>query len=394
MRRLLLTVVFALVFLAAGWFARQAAVQWGWLDRSAADAAPEAGDGDARGSPHHATGEAVVGMGRIEPADGVIDVGAMMGDRIGRLLVDEGDGVKKGQRLAELESRDLRSLELEAATTQFQQAEGRLDAETRLADVKIKIAELGVKKAEAAEFALKAQEQKSGLLVVSLALAKKDQERLTGLSKSLVTDQERERQALVVRQAESELESARAALDQMGRTNGLGLEAANLDLAAAREARQQLPFAIPVKSLDVSRKLAAAQFERTEVVAPCGGTVLRVYARQGETVGNRPILQLANLKKMVVVAEIYENEVKHVGLHQKAVVTSKAFPSPYDEKGLQGQVARIGRMISSPSLRSVDPFAPADRHVVEVRVELDDEGSRQTANLTNLQVDVRFPKEN
>jgi hypothetical protein len=49
-------------------------------------------------------------------------------------------------------------------------------------------------------------------------------------------------------------------------------------------------------------------------------------------------------------------------------------------------------MLASPALRPVDPFAPADRHVAEVRVELDEESSRQAARLTNLQVDVRFLK--
>ena len=129
-----------------------------------------------------------------------------------------------------------------------------------------------------------------------------------------------------MRQAESELEAGRASLDQLDRTNRLGMEAAILDLAAAREATKQLPFATPVKSLEVNRKLAAAQFERTEVTAPCNGTILKIYVRQGETIGNKPILQLADLKRMVVVTEVYENEVKYVGLHQKALVTSKAFP--------------------------------------------------------------------
>ena len=72
---------------------------------------------------------------------------------------------------------------------------------------------------------------------------------------------------------------------------------------------------------------------------------------------------------------------------------ARPFPSPSDKSGFRGKVTRIGRMINTPALRSVDPFAPADRHVVEVRVELDDDGSRQTAALSNLQVDVRFPKE-
>ncbi len=181
-------------------------------------------------------------------------------------------------------------------------------------------------------------------------------------------------------------------LDQLRDTNRLGLEAAQLDLASANGAEKQLPFVIPVQSLDVSRKLAEAQFQQTEVVAPCDGTILKIYVRPGETIGSKPILQMADLKKMVVVTEVYENEIKFLRPGQKAIVTSRAFRSPYDQNGLQGQVARIGWMISAPSLHSVDPFAPSDRHVVEVRVELDDEGSQQTARLSNLQVDVRFPK--
>jgi len=51
---------------------------------------------------------------------------------------------------------------------------------------------------------------------------------------------------------------------------------------------------------------------------------------------------MADLGRMVVVVEVYENEVKYLRLGQPAVVTSKAFPPPYDEKGLQGKVTRIG----------------------------------------------------
>jgi HlyD family secretion protein len=392
MKRPVLRLALALLCIVAAWFVWHEASRRGWLGHS--QTGTELQTGQAGKSAGTQPGqETVVGMGRIEPAGGVIDVGAMMGDRLGQLLVKEGDQVEKGARLAELESHELRSLELEAATVQFQQAEGRLAIETQLADLKIKTAELGVQKAEAAELNLKTQERKTGLLEGNLILAKKDQERLGKLSKDLVADQERERQALLVRQAESELESARATLDQLRDANRLGLEAANLDLIAAKEAKKQLPFVIPVRSLEVSRKLAEAQFHRTEVTAPCNGTILNIYARPGETLGNKPILQVGDLQKMVVVTEVYENEVKYLRLGQKASVASRAFPSPYDQQGLPGQVTRIGRMINSPMLRSVDPFAPADRHVVEVRVELDDEGSRQTATLTNLQVDVRFPKE-
>ena len=393
MKRTLLTILLALVCGAIGWYARQYAPQLGIGDTSKSTAESSSQDGQSTGAALSAEQQAtVVGMGRIEPTSGVIDVGAMMGDRLGRLLVEEGQVVEKGMPLAELESRELRKLELKAANSQLQNAEARLDVERRLADVKIEAAKLAVKKAKAADLGLVAQEKKIELFKVSFALAKKDRDRLNGLSAELVTDQERERQALVVQRAESELESAQTLMSQMVCTNQLGMETANLELAAAEEAKKQLPFVIPIESLRIKGELAAAQFERTQVTAPCDGTILKIYVRSGETISSKPILRIADLQRMVVVVEVYENEIKYIRRGRETLVTSKAFRSPYDEKGFKGTVARIGRMIDTPVLRNVDPFAPADRHVVEVRVDLDAEASRQVAALSNLQVDVRFPK--
>jgi len=389
-RRYLLILILLIVSAAAGWLAREATLPSVGGNRVAGEAS--SGGDSSKAAPDQSAMETIVGLGRIEPAGGIIDVGAMMGDRIGRILVAEGEQVEPGARLAELESRELRSLELEAAGVQLQQAEGRLAVESRLADIKIRAAELGVRKAEAAESALQAQKEKTRLLEKTLAQAVKDRERIEGLSKELATEQDREKQALLVEQAETELASARAALEQAALANRLGLEAAQLELEAAREAKLQLPFAVPIKTLQMNNKLAAAQFKRTEVLAPCAGTILKIYARQGETIGAKPILQIADTRRMVVAAEVYENEVKHIRIGREVRISSKAFASPYDRDGLRGKVVRIGRMVNAPLLRSVDPFAPADRHVVEVRVELDEEGSRQTATLSNLQVDVRFLK--
>ena len=393
MKRAFLILLLALLCAAIGWCARQYAPQLGLGPGSGSDAESSIqGSASARATSGTEQQATVVGMGRIEPAGGVIDVGAMMGDRLGRLLVEEGQVVEKGMPLAELESRALRKLELEAATGQLLDAEARLDVERRLAEVKIEGAKLAVEKAEAAGLGLAVQEQKIGLLKNGFELAKKDQERLNGLSDELVTDQERERQELVVRRAESELKSAQTLMGQMARTDQLGLEAARLELAMAEVAKEQLPFAIPVQSLRIKGEMAAARFEQTQVTAPCDGTILKIYVHPGETISGKPILRIADLQKMVVVVEVYENEIKYIRDGQQATVISKALRAPYDEKGFEGTVARIGRMIDTPVLKSVDPFAPADRHVVEVRVELDAEASRQVAALSNLQVDVRFPK--
>jgi len=93
---------------------------------------------------------------------------------------------------------------------------------------------------------------------------------------------------------------------------------------------------------------------------------------------------------MAVNAEVYETDVKHVRPGQRAVVTSRAFLPPYDRQGLQGRVTQVGRMIAAAALRGLDPLAPSDRHVIEVRIELDEPSSRLASHYTNLQVDVRI----
>jgi hypothetical protein len=45
-------------------------------------------------------------------------------------------------------------------------------------------------------------------------------------------------------------------------------------------------------------------------------------------------------------------------------------------------------MIATPELRAIDPFAPTDRHVVEVHIELEKGSVPDAARLANLQVDV------
>ena len=154
---------------------------------------------------------------------------------------------------------------------------------------------------------------------------------------------------------------------------------------------QQIAASSTVKSLETQLEIARAQSALTEIVAPRDGTVLKVFMEPGESMGQKPILQLADLTRMVAVAEVHENVIRQIRKGRPVRIRSRAFPPPYDVKGLEGRVDRIGRIITTPDLKSLDPFARADRHVVTVRVLIDDnEHSRVAASFTNLQVDIEF----
>ena len=173
----------------------------------------------------------------------------------------------------------------------------------------------------------------------------------------------------------------------MQQTRGLRLEAAEADAESARASRAQVLTAVPKVSLGKQRDLAQARLRQTEITAPIGGTVLGVLAHPGETLRG-PLLRLANLSRMVVVAEVYETEIKRVRPGQSVSISSTAFEQPFDQRGLRGTVKRVARTIVTPELRSLDPLAMADRRVVEVVIDLDPESTTQASRLCNLQVDV------
>jgi len=393
MKRALLAALAALVLVLLVWIAYQR----GALSFLLGSCGPDDG-GPARATGTDPSGQAdrerdVVAQGRVEPAGGIVDISALAGDRLEKIAdhVEEGEPVDKDQVLAYLESRSLRKLEMESVAAQATEAGKRRTAEEKLADTRITNAELGVRKAKTADLDIAVQKKKLALAEANLKLATTDRKRLEDLRKGrqgLVSDQEWERQLLVVQQAEAELAAAEAMLEKLQRTTKLGQEAADADLEAARASKAATVAAIPVESLAKRRDLAEKQYEQTEIKAPCDGTVLKIFMRPGETITHRPILQMADLKRMVVVAEVYETDIKRVKTGQTALIESKALPEPYDKDGLEGTVERIAGMITTPELKSLDPLASADRRVVEVRIKLEGVNSAVAAGLVNLQVDV------
>ncbi|MDO9310669.1 MAG: efflux RND transporter periplasmic adaptor subunit, partial [Nitrosomonas sp.] len=54
------------------------------------------------------------------------------------------------------------------------------------------------------------------------------------------------------------------------------------------------------------QKIAEAELDNTLITAPITGTVVKIFARQGERIGDNGLLQIADLSQLDVVAEVYE----------------------------------------------------------------------------------------
>lgn len=373
--------VLALGFAAIGWIARDQGMIFGSHETGPSGVAPAI------------VAEEAKAIGHLEPAGDVVEIGAIVGDRLVDLKVREGDPVRKGQPLVCLDTWALRKLEVDATQMQLKEARDRGAAELNLAEARIAAAKLALEQAKTHEAEIRAEELKIPVLKEAFELAKRNQARLAGLSREIASEQQREQQDLAVRKAEAEWRAAEKLLDKDRRSNDLALKAAQAELSAALAAKQVALSSVPEESLKKKLELAQAQWERSLLTAPCDGTVLKVFLRPGELVGPGPILEIADLRRMAVIAEVDETEVKLVRVGQRAVITSRSFRSPYDQQGLEGSVTRIGRIISRPALKELSPLAPADRRAVEVRIELDEEASWQAKDFVHMQVDVSIPTE-
>ena len=130
---------------------------------------------------------------------------------------------------------------------------------------------------------------------------------------------------------------------------------------------------------DLSR--GKIEIDHSIVRAPISGQVLEVHARPGERIGADCIVEIAKTDQMYAIAEVYETEIGHVHVGQRATVSSPALRAP-----IQGTVERIGMKIGKLDTVDADPIAKTDARVVAVEIRLDD--SAAVASLTNLQVEV------
>ncbi len=90
----------------------------------------------------------VLAQGRLEPAGGILNLGALPGEQIEKILKTEGAQVEIGDVLAELSSRKFRRIETELSQLQLKEAKQRLETEQKAADARQLTAEIALRNAQ------------------------------------------------------------------------------------------------------------------------------------------------------------------------------------------------------------------------------------------------------
>jgi HlyD family secretion protein len=292
-------------------------------------------------------------LGRVEPAGRIRRLSApYAGARLDRLLVIEGEAVAEGQVLAEFSEAAQRDAAVAEAAAKLAQANVMLERTRRGGSVsEVEAAEARVDALTAAEETARRDAARSQSLVASGAGAAAQAER----NRYLAAQRRAERAA-----AEAELETLRNPRPE-------DVARAQADVAAAEAALAR----------------ARADAALTRLLAPTSGTVLRVIARAGEAVGTEGVLELGDLSRLDVVADVYETDLPRLreGAAAEVIV-------PGEEVRHNAVVREIGWVVRRTTQAGTDPVAAVDARTVEVRLTLDEAARQALLRRSGMQVQV------
>lgn len=377
----------------------------------------------------------IYALGHLEPATGIISISAVPGERLKELDPDVvvNEPVPANGILGLLTSYDVGRAQLCALITKGELSEENRKHQIEVAKAQKIQAEASLAQATAKLEELQLQSMKLQTLETASQLAAEEFTKLESLRESdpqLVTVHQLSKQRNAMEAAVNDFtiardsySSAREAAEKTVEAAQANIHVADLTLAQLRKAHERTAIeqeiAVARETLKRSILLApnAAATDLDVLNVKCEAdhkegstenrgpfTILKVFLRAGEFITQTPILQVGDLSRMVCVAEVYEADVKDLQLGQKARIYSPAFAGKFADGidpvtkertgGIEGEITQIGGIIGSPGLMNRNPLAPADRSVVEVRVQIDEpEAIAEAARRVGLQVTVEFARQ-
>jgi ABC exporter DevB family membrane fusion protein len=293
----------------------------------------------AASAPH--SSDLVAGPGRVEPYSEDIKIGSELSGRLKSVLVEEGDAIRRGQVLAELENADYRA-ELESAKANVAAKEA----------VQRKVIN-GARRQERDQARSSVNEAKAVMENAQSELHRREEL----FAAAVVSREELDRYAREADVANARYQVAieqHSLVDDHAREEDRSLAEADLRLA-----KSQL-------------QEAQARYEKTFIRSPIVGSVLRKHHRGGESVSNSstvpdPILTIGDRQALRVRVDVDETDVGKVQVGQKAYVTADAFGN----QKFWGRVVRVGQQLGPKNVRTDEPTERVDTKILETLVELD-----------------------
>lgn len=276
----------------------------------------------------------IVARGHIEPDGSVLALqGPMSGGVVRHLLVAEGSKVIRGQPLAYLEGYETQSASVQVAekAVKYYASQQRQSID-------------GAKQST-----IQAQQNVVAAKTVMALRAKRDLERVEVLfGDQLVSRQALDRAAADRDIAVSELDQAKSSLAALSEVREVDRDVS--------EARVAIEVATLVK--------AKFELERTIVRAPIDGTVLSIFARDGEAIGENGVMRIASLDQLNVIAEVDEHFVSKIRVGGISILQGSLLNSP-----IQATVISIGKEVFKQKRPYPDTLVGRDARIVEIKLK-------------------------
>jgi HlyD family secretion protein len=370
----------------------------------------------------------IAAMGYVEPQGEIILLSApalMEGSRIEKLLIRQGDAIRKGQVVALLDNRDRLQAVLAQAQQSVKVAEAKLQqvkAGSKKGDIQAQDAKYRRSKAEL-QGQISTQQATIGNIQAQLEGERSTQESLILQTKAeldhatkecaryaelerggAISKSQRDNICLTKSTAQERLAQANTSLSRIVNTRQQQIREAKSNLqrvidtlnneiaatAATKDAVSEVrPVDVQVATQEVISSQVAVNKARTDLAqasvrAPINGRVLKIKAWPGELLGQQKgIAELGNTTQMYVSADIYETDIARIQPGQTATIRADRTIDT-----LTGVVDRVGLKIGTPNTLGTDPVKDADVRVVQVKIRLHPADSKKVSNLTNLQVNV------
>jgi HlyD family secretion protein len=310
-------------------------------------------------------------------------VSTPVGGRLRRVRLDEGDAVKKGAVLAEIDSLEFESkvaeteAEMRALRHRIEGVDTKKPKRKEVARARLLV--------DSAEEALSVAERELDDAEARAALAKKDADRLRVLARdgsattaeldATITEEIRANERVRVR--EIQLKIRRFAIDSAKLTADV-LEARLKDYRWEKD-----EYKDKIEAMEASLKSLRDDLQRTRILSPTDGVVLNLLRESEQFLAaGTPILEVGDLERLEVEADFLSEDVAHMKVGMKAEIFGRAlgdrvvpaklthiYPSAFRKISSLGVEQQRVKVVVRPNPGGL---GLGDRFRVEVRVILEE----------------------
>lgn len=299
-----------------------------------------------------------------EPPSGMVeakevDVNTKIPGRVIKILVKEGDTVKAGQLIAQIDSKDLiakeKQLQAQIAAAKAQISLARVSTllQDKSSSSSLELAHAKLAEAQAQADLMQKSYDRMQKLYEETAISKQQIDDITAKADTA--------QAMVA-QARASVSAAEASRlqVQVGQENVVSAQAKYDQAIAALE--------------EVQVNLA-----ETQIKSPCNGTVTSLITDEGELVSSgMPLLTVTDYTDNWVNLKVPETKIQALVLHQKLEVSAQSIPG----KTFAGEIIDINRKPNFATNRATNDRGEKDIISYNVKIRLNNPGLHPGSTVT------------